>query len=113
MKFTHTHSKRYKHMCGESHESLILVAFLIFIFFLSLLIAAVNGSSNSTDIKGTLTERTGFTEEETEQVKQMIMKITDKAAKSLENSTFTKDEALALEEEIKEALNSTQSKHNV
>ena len=41
------------------------------------------------------------------------MKITDKAAKSLENSTFTKEGALALEEEIKEALNSTQSKHNV
>lgn len=98
-------------MCGKSHESLILAAFLIFIFFPSLPLAAVNVSSNSTDIKGTLTERTGFTEEKTEQVKQMIMKITDKAAKSLENSTFANEEALALEEEIKEALNSTQSKH--
>ena len=73
----------------------------------------VNGSSNSTDIKGTLTERASFTEEKTEQVKQMIMKITDEAAKSLENATFTKEEALALEEEIKEALNGTQSKYYV
>ena len=40
----------------------------------------------------------------------MIMKITDKAAKTLENATSTKEEALALEEEIKEALNRTQSK---
>lgn len=113
MKITLTHSKCYKHMRGESHESLILATFLIFIFFSPLLLAAVNVSSNSTYIKGTLTERTGSTEEKTEQVKQMIMKITDKAAKSLENSTFTKEGALALEEEIKEALNSTQSKHNV
>lgn len=40
----------------------------------------------------------------------MIMKITDKAAKSLENTTYTKEEALVLEREIEEALNSTQSK---
>lgn len=38
------------------------------------------------------------------------MKITDKAAKSLENTTYTKEEALVLEREIEEALNSTQSK---
>lgn len=85
-------------------------AFLIFIFFPFLLLAAVDGSSNSTVIKGTLTERTGSTEEKTEEVEQMIMKITDKAAISLEDVTSTKEEALALEEEIKEALNSTQSK---
>ena len=40
----------------------------------------------------------------------MIMKITDKAVKTLGNATSTKEEALALEEEIKEVLNSTQSK---
>lgn len=85
-------------------------AFLIFIFFPFLLLAAVDGSSNSTVIKGTLTERTGSTEEKTEEVEQIIMKITDKAAISLEDATSTKEEALALEEEIKEALNSTQSK---
>ena len=38
------------------------------------------------------------------------MKITDEAAKSLESATSTKEDALALEQEIEEALNSTQSK---
>lgn len=75
--------------------------------------APVNGSFNATDIKGTLTERTDSSEETTEVVEQMVMKITDKAAKSLENTTSTRDEALALEQEIKEALNSTHSKQGL
>lgn len=79
-------------------------------FFLSCLMAAVNVSYNSTDIAGTLTERTDSSEEQTKVVEQMVMKITDKAAKSLENTTYTKEEALVLEREIEEALNSTQSK---
>lgn len=74
--------------------------------------AAVNVSYNSTDIAGTLTERTDSSEEQTKVVEQMIMKITDKAAKSLENTTYTKEEALVLEREIEEALNSTQSKQS-
>ena len=70
----------------------------------------VNGSSNSTNVIGTLTERTDSSEGKTAAVEQMIMKITDEAAKSLESATSTKEDALALEQEIEEALNSTQSK---
>ena len=44
-------------------------------FFLSCLMAAVNVSYNSTDIAGTLTERTDSSEEQTKVVEQMVMKI--------------------------------------
>lgn len=113
MKFTHTHSKLCcKHVCQENLTWNIFSSVSNFYFF-SLLLAPVNGSFNATDIKGTLTERTDSSEETTEVVEQMVMKITDKAAKSLENTTSTKDEALALEQEIKEALNSTHSKQGL
>lgn len=41
------------------------------------------------------------------------MKITDKATQGLDNATSTKDEALALEQEIKEALNRTHGKQGL
>lgn len=40
----------------------------------------------------------------------MVRKISERATKALENATSTKDEALTLEEEIKEALNRTRGK---
>ena len=40
----------------------------------------------------------------------MVKKVTEAAAKALANATSTEEEALALEQQIRDALNTTQGK---
>ena len=68
-----------------------------------------DGSSNVTQ-GGSLMQRTESFEKLTEVVDNKVMEVADDAVKAQEIAIYTKDEALALEQEIKDALNRTQGK---
>ena len=55
-------------------------------------------------------DRTQSYEKTTGEVENKVMKVTERATKALTNATYTKDEALELEKDIKDALNRTQGK---
>ena len=55
-------------------------------------------------------QRTESFEKLTEEVDNKAMKAADDATNALTIATFTEDDALALEQEIKDALNRTQGK---
>ena len=55
-------------------------------------------------------QRTESFEKLTEVVDNKVMEVADDAVKAQEIAIYTKDEALALEQEIKDALNRTQGK---
>ena len=55
-------------------------------------------------------DRTQGYETTTEEVENKVKEVAVKARKTLSNATYTKEEALALEKEIRDALNSTRGK---
>ena len=55
-------------------------------------------------------DRTQSYEKTTEEVENKVMEVTEIATKALTSATYTKDEALALEKDIKDSLNRTQGK---
>lgn len=55
-------------------------------------------------------DRTQRYETTTEEVENKVNEVAVKATKALSNATYTKEEALALEKEIRDALNRTRGK---
>jgi len=55
-------------------------------------------------------DRTQGYETTTEEVENKVKEVAVKARKTLSNATYTKEEALALEKEIRDALNRTRGK---
>lgn len=58
--------------------------------------------------QGGLIQKTESSEKTIEEVNSKVAEVTDKATKALANATFTKDDTLALEQEIRDAVNRTQ-----
>ena len=77
------------------------------IFFFFPFLASESGGFSSVDLKGTLTERVDNYEKEKDDMKETVIKLSEKALEVSSNATATKDDALALEKEIMEALNKT------
>ena len=55
-------------------------------------------------------DRTQRYETTTEEVENKVKEVAVKATKAMSNATYTKEEALALEKEIRDALNRTRGK---